>query len=141
MTSRTGEMAYPALELILDVVASWVKKYRDATGSRDELVHWNPAELARTARDLGVSPVELIRMAEKGPHAADRLPRLLRDLGIDPGALSRDDPATMRDMQRLCSACSQKGRCERELLAGTAAANYRHFCPNAMSLERLLAPT
>jgi hypothetical protein len=140
MTSRTDEMTYPTLELILDVVASWVKKYRDATGSRDELVHWNPAELARTARDLGVSPVELVRMAARGLHAADGLPRLLRDLGVDPETLSRDDPAMMRDMQRLCSACSHKRRCERELLAGTAADTYRHFCPNALSLEAVLAP-
>lgn len=140
MTSRTHETTYPALEMFLDAVTNWVKKYRDATGSRDELAHWEPDEIARTARDLGVSPGELIRMAEKGPHAADRLPRLLRDLGVDPGTLSRDDPDMMRDMQRLCSACSHKRRCERELSAGTAADNYRHFCPNALSLETLLAP-
>jgi len=140
MTSRADETTYPALELILDAVANWVKKCRDATGSCDALEHWEPDEIARTARDLGVSPIELVRMAERGPHAADLLPRLLRDLGVDPGTLSRNDPAMMRDMQRLCSACSHKRRCERELSAGTAADNYRHFCPNAMSLETVLAP-
>jgi hypothetical protein len=140
MTSRTAETTYPALELILDAIANWVKKHRDAAGPCDELAHWEPAEIARTARDLGVSPVELIRMAERGPHAADRLPRMLRDIGVDPLTLSRDDPAIMRDMQRLCSACSHKRRCERELSAGTAANHFRNFCPNAMSLEALLAP-
>jgi hypothetical protein len=47
----------------------------------------------------------------------------------------------MRDMQRLCTACSQKRRCKRELAAGTAATNYPGFCPNAISLKTMLAPT
>jgi hypothetical protein len=141
MTRKADEMTYPALEVVLDAVANWFRKHHDAAGSYDELTTWEPEEIARTARDIGVSSDELIRMADKGPHAADQLPRLLHALGVDPGMLSRNDPAMMRDMQRLCTACSRKRRCERELAAGTAANNYRSFCPNATSLETLPAPT
>jgi hypothetical protein len=141
MTSRADETTYPALELILDAVANWVKKHRDAAGLYDELAQWPAEEIARTARDIGVSPDELICMAGKGPHAADQLPRLLHALSVDSGTLSRDDPEMMRDMQRLCTACRHKRRCERELAANSAANNYRRFCPNAVSLETVLAPT
>jgi hypothetical protein len=141
MTSRAVEPTYPALELILDAVANWVRKHRGAAGLRDQWAQWEPEEIARTAHDIGVSPDELIRLAKKGPHAAERLPRLLCAVGVDPWTLSRDDPAMMRDMQRLCTACSHKSRCEREIAAGTAAHNYRSFCPNTASLETLLAPT
>jgi hypothetical protein len=140
MTSRADGTTYPALEMILDAVANWVKKPRGGAGSYDELAQWEPEEIARTARDIGVSPDELICMAGKGPHAADQLPRLLHAVGVDPGTLSRDAPDMMRDMQRLCAACSHKRRCERELAAGTGANNYRSFCPNAVSLETVLAP-
>jgi hypothetical protein len=138
MTSRTHETpAYPTLEPILDVIANWVKKYRYAVGLRNELARCGPDEIARAARDLGVSPGELGRLASKGPHAADQLPKLLRALGVDPKKLSSGDPAMMRDLQRLCITCGQKGRCEHELAAGTAARNFRDFCPNAISLDAL----
>jgi hypothetical protein len=140
MTSRTHEVTYPALEPILDAIAGWLKKRRDAAGSYGELAEWEPEDIARTARDIGVSTDELVRMAKKGPHAADQLPRLLHAIGVDPGTVRRDDPDTMRDMQRLCTACRHKRHCERELAAGTASSNYRGFCPNAVSLETLLAP-
>jgi hypothetical protein len=140
MTSRADETTYPALEMILDAVANWVKTHRSAAGLYGELAQWELEEIARTARDIGVSPDELVRMAGKGPHAADQLPRLLHAVGVDPGTLSRDVPDMMRDMQRLCTACSHKRRCERELAAGTAVNNYRSFCPNAVSLETALAP-
>ena len=140
MTSRTDELpSYPRLEPVLNAIANWIKKYRYAVGLRDELARCGPEEVARTARDLGVSPRELARLADKGPHAAEQLPMLLRALGVDPGKLSRDDPAMMRDLQRLCITCGHKGQCEHELAAGTAAGSYKSFCPNAFSLETLLA--
>ena len=140
MISRTQELpSYPRVEFVLDAIASWVKRYRYAIGLRNELARCGAEEVERAARDIGVSPRELVRLAEKGPHAADQLPKLLRALGVDPRKLDRDDPAMMRDLQRLCISCNQKSRCERELAAGTAAGHFRDFCPNAISLEALLA--
>lgn len=138
MTNRTdAQPAYPILEQVLDAIANWIKKYRYAAGLRDELVHCGPEEVARVANDLGVSPGELARLARAGPHAADELPRLLRALGADPEKLASIDPMLARDLQRVCITCSGKSRCEHELAAGTAAQNYRRFCPNAISLDAL----
>jgi hypothetical protein len=122
---------------ILDAIANWVKKYREAVGLRGEFAHCGAEEVARIAQDVGVSPEELIFVSNKGPHAADELPKLLRALGVDPQKLASDDPAIMRSLQRICISCGAKDRCRHDLAMGTAADNYRDYCPNAMSLDAL----
>lgn len=122
---------------ILDAIANWVKKYRHAVGMRGELAHCGAEEVALIARDIGVSPEELIFVANKGPHAADELPKLLRALGVDPQKLRFDDPGLMRSLQRICISCGHKDRCQHDLAQGTASEHYREYCPNAMSLDAL----
>jgi hypothetical protein len=66
---------------------------------------------------------------------------MLIALAVDPEALAKSNPAVMRDLQRLCVACSQKGRCQHELAEGTAAEHFREFCPNAFTLDALFGRT
>ena len=122
---------------VLDAIANWVKRYRHAVGVRGEFAHCGAEEVALIARDIGVSPVELITIANKGPHAADELPKLLRALGVDPQKLGSNDPALMRSLQRICISCEHKDQCQHDLAAGTVTSNYRDYCPNAMSLDAL----
>jgi len=122
---------------ILDAIANWVKKYRQAVGLRGELANCGAEEVALIARDIGVSPEELRFAASKGPHAADELPKLLRALGVDPQKLASDDPAIMRSLERICISCGHKNQCQHDLAAGTAVSHYRDYCPNAMSLDEL----
>ncbi len=138
MTSRTDGQ-YPFVEAIIDILANRVKKYRYAAGLRYDLARCGPEEVARVARDLGVSPDELVRLGSKGPHAADQLKKLLLALGVYPKELASEDPAMMRDLQRICTTCGCKQRCEHELAAGTAAKHYPNYCPNAVSLDALFA--
>ena len=44
----------------------------------------------------------------------------------------------MRELKWLCITCSNKKRCEHELVKGTAPEHFREFCPNAVSLDELL---
>ena len=129
--------AHGIVEPIWDAIANWVKRYRDALGLRGESASCSAEEVASMARDIGVSAAELKIFVNKGPRAADELPRLLRALGVDPPKLASDDPETMRDLQRLCVTCGEKGRCRHELAAGAAAGRYREYCPNAMTLDAL----
>jgi hypothetical protein len=118
-------------------IADWVKRYREAIGLRSELANCGTEEVASLARDIGVSVEELNFAIQKGPHAADELARLLRVLGVDPQKLVRQDPVVVRNLERVCIACSSKGECRHELAVGTAAANYKSFCPNALTLNEL----
>src|SRR6516162_3608414 len=69
---------------VLDAIADWVKRYREAIGQRNEMANCTPEQVAVIARDMGLSPGELLSITAKGPHSADELPRLLRALGVDP---------------------------------------------------------
>jgi len=124
---------------VLDAIAAWIKKYREAVGTQNELANCTPEQVASIARDMGLSPGELRFMAAKGPHAADELPKLLRALGVDPQQLASKDPSKMRDLQRICVTCAHKGRCQHDLAAGTIAGHYHDYCPNAISIEALFA--
>jgi hypothetical protein len=122
---------------VLDAIADWVKRYREAIGLQNEMANCTPEQVAVIARDMGLSPGELLWISAKGPHAADELPRLLRALGVDPRKLASEDPGTMRDLQRICVTCGHKGQCQHDLARGTAANHYHDYCPNALSLDTL----
>jgi len=135
MSNHTQE--HRTVAPILDAIANWVKKYRQAVGLRGELANCGAEEVALIARDIGVSPEELRFAASKGPHAADELPKLLPALRVDPQKLASDDPAIMRSLERFCISCGHKNQCQHDLAAGTAVSHYRDYCPNAMSLDEL----
>jgi hypothetical protein len=128
---------YPAVEFVLDAVAGWINKYRQASSLYDEFEHCSSEDVMQIAKDLGVPVSELRKLATKGPGAADLMKKMLIALRVDPHALVSTDPAVMRDLQRLCVVCSQKGRCEHELAKGTASEHFREFCPNAFTLDAL----
>ena len=100
--------AQSTVATVLDAIASWVEKYRYAAGLRAELAHCGAEQVARIARDLGMSSDEFVSLASKGQHAADQLARLLRALGVDANKLAFDDPATMRALQQICITCGHK---------------------------------
>ena len=122
---------------MLEAVAGWINKYRQASGLHDEFGHCSPEDVRQIAKDLGVSVSELRKLATKGPGAAELMEKMLIALRVNPHALVNTNSAVMRDLQRLCVVCSQKGRCEHELAKGTASEHYREFCPNAFTLDAL----
>jgi hypothetical protein len=134
---EVGKLHYPTVEIVLDVIAGWINRYRHMNGAHNELGQCTQNDLIRIAKDLGLSVNELRGLATKGPGAADVLQKMLLALSVDPKALAEADPAVMRDLQRICILCSQKGRCQHELTEGTAAEHFREFCPNAYTLDAL----
>jgi hypothetical protein len=137
MNDHTSE--HRTAEPILNAIANWVAGYRRAVGLRGELTKCRPEEVARMAQDIGVSTQELKLYVNKGPHAADELPKLLRALGVDPQQLASESPEKMRDLQRLCITCGDKAQCRHDISAGTIATHYRDYCPNAMSIEAIFS--
>ena len=128
---------FPVLDTMLNSFADWVNNCRSTMGHGAGLARCDRNELMKIAQDLGVSPGELRTLSSRGPEAADLVQKMLQALGVDPKALSQTDPLVMRDLQRLCTTCADKGRCAHELAEGTAAAHFHEFCPNAFTLEAL----
>ena len=133
----TSQPSYPTVDFVLGAIADWVNKYRNTIGHHNELGQCGPDDVMQIAKDLGVPAAELRALVRKGPGAADLLQKMLVALKVNPQALAKSDPAVMRDLQRLCVACSHKKQCEHELAKGTAAEHFHDFCPNAFTLDAL----
>ena len=118
---KIAEPHYPTVEFVLDAIAGWINKYRDLARANREFEHCSQEDVMQIAKDLRL----------------DTLQKMLVALSVDPKVLAESDPALMRDLQRLCIVCGQKGRCQHELARGTAAEHFHEFCPNAYSLDAL----
>ena len=124
---------YPAVQHLMSTFADWLKHRREL----NEIRQLDRADFDRIAHDLRVSPTELDALVQRGPHAADELPVMLRALGVDEHTLARTEPMLLRDMERVCAMCNQKAQCNRDLVAGTAAEHYESYCLNAPTIDRL----
>jgi hypothetical protein len=131
MTAQTKP--YPVFDTLVTAFSDWLKHRREM----NELRELNTSEFDRIASELRVSPGDLTELVRQGPHAADELPQMLKALGIDEEALARTQPLVLRDMERVCAICQQKGPCDRDLEAGTSAEHYQGYCPNAAAIEQL----
>ncbi len=134
MTTTQGE-AYPFVTKVINLFGDWLKQRRELNELMDCAA--DPGELERIARDLNVTPADLEVLVRQGSQSADELPHVLTALDIDEAALSRAEPALLRDMERVCSLCTHKRRCHRELAAGSAAVNYVEYCENADAIDML----
>src|SRR6516165_3519306 len=59
-------------------------------------------EVERIAKDLGLSASELRRVTKLGPGSADLLLRRMAALDLDRKEVSRTEPRTFQDLQRVC---------------------------------------
>ena len=129
----TAQNPYPRVEALIETFGDWLKHRRELS----EVRQLNTGDFDRIANDMGVSPGELDALIRRGPHAADQLPKMLEALGIDEADLARVEPLVLRDMERVCSLCGHKRQCDRDLAAGTSAAHYEGYCPNAPTIDSL----
>jgi|SRR5579862_869334 len=97
------------------------------------------AEVKRIADDIGVSAAELPALNRHGPEAADLLAKRMAALNLDGAEVSREFPVTLHDMQRLCTLCAEKGKCERDLRRHPDDTSWKIYCPNAEALGDLNA--
>ena len=129
----TQDHPYPRVEFLIDTFADWLKHRRELS----EVRQMDRSDFERIASDLRVSPGELDTLVDRGPHAADELPKLLKALGIDQSDLARTEPMVLRDMERVCALCHHKRECDRDLAAGTSAGHYEAYCLNAPTIDAL----
>lgn len=137
MENHPVESTYSVFDGVFGAIARWVKNYRDAIDTGRQLGDCSPDEVAAIARDLMLSPRDLVTLTRRGPDGARLLQQMLKALDVDPAVLARQDPVVMRDLQRLCVSCGYKRQCERDLADGKLADNYHDYCPNAYTLEML----
>jgi hypothetical protein len=117
---------------LTETLLSWWQK----RGALSELER-RGSEVGHIAQDLGVAPGKLRVLAAKRPDSAHLLYQRLALLQLDATRMAAADGATLRDLQRLCTACSSKGRCARDLADLSPTTGWREYCPNARTLDAL----
>ena len=120
---------------VLDAIADWVKSIGRPSAYEMNWRTVTPEQVAAIARDMGLSPGELLSITPKDHTPPMNCQGYSVRFGVDPQKLASEDPGTMRDLQRICVTCGHKGQCQHDLARGTAASHYRDYCPNAISLD------
>jgi hypothetical protein len=128
---------YSVANSVFSALSDWVRKRKLIRQCRQKLDECDSYEVARMARDVGVSPHDLRRMVKLGPDAAKLLLSRMDTLNLNGDALSRSKPGVMRDLQRLCSTCANKKRCKRNLAHDPKNPFWRQYCPNESTLVAL----
>ncbi len=129
---------------IVGAVAEWWRRWTKARSDSSELESCGPGEVEHLAQDLGISASDLRLLASYGPDENELLLGRMTALGVDPDELARYEPATLRELQRLCTMCRTRGRCARDLTreeardsGEPASRDWMDYCPNAVTLKML----
>jgi hypothetical protein len=116
---------------VLDCVRAHVVPGTDlATLTHDDLRH--------IAGDLALAESALLSLSAGAHDNTVLMDRMMRARGLDPEATRHAFAMALRDAERVCSGCTNTGRCRRELDAGTAAAHRHAYCPNAATFDDLV---
>lgn len=121
----------------IGTIAAWLSNAMPH--GRDDLSQCDPQEIESIARDIGLSVPELARAVAGSNGSTAEITRLLAAVALDAKALSTAEPAVMQDLSRLCANCGDKRRCNHDLEVGVAAETYHDYCPNAYTIEALVA--
>ena len=128
---------YSVANSVFSALSDWVRKRKLIRQCRHKLDECDSYEVARMARDVGVSTHDLRRMVKLGPDAAKLLLSRMDALHLNGDALARSKPSVMRDLQRLCSTCGNKKRCKRNLAHDPKNSVWQQYCPNESTLVAL----
>jgi hypothetical protein len=115
----------------------WMQKRKLYRACRESIEACNSEEVARIAHDIGLPPNDLRRIASLGPDAAKLLLDRMRALRLNAKAIEDSEPGTMRDLQRLCSSCTKKKRCRRDLMQDSGDRGWCEYCPSTGTLAML----
>ena len=133
MPSSTTDAANRTTGIADRLLARWRNWWR----TRDELGGLDREELERIAGEFGLSAQDLEDLASRGPGAADLLYERMRALGITRADAERVAHGLMRDLERTCSCCGDKGMCEKDLARHADDPAWKAYCPNAVTLESI----
>jgi hypothetical protein len=137
MAASNPVKKYPTFDSALTALGDWLRLRQRIWQFSRRLDECDSGELGHIATDLGLSAAELRRMAKLGPDAAKLLLDRMTALHLDAEAIAKSEPGTMRDLQRLCSICASKKRCQRDLIHDLDDPVWRQYCPNAGTLDAL----
>lgn len=122
-----------------DVALSFMNRLRHWWRETHDLDRLSRDELGRMAGEFGMTGSELEILAARGPHGADLLYQRMQVLGLTRTEVERVASGMMRDLEKTCSACRDKGRCVRDLESHPSDPVWKSYCPNSESFDDIAA--
>lgn len=116
---------------------SLIRRAKSAISRRRELSGLDAREVEAVARDLNIPPADLVALMSASSEPLDSLAKRLAYEGFSEEALAASHPAELRDLRRVCSLCSSKARCARDLRHKRMATPAK-YCPNEPTLRLLV---
>ena len=129
--STTGRQSL--IERALD----WWRESRATWQRIHELELLSDVDIARMARDIGVTPDEFLRLVSQPNGSAALLERRLAALDLNSEDIREISTLLFADLQRTCALCAEKGRCEHDLDYRPESREWESYCPNAGTLKTL----
>jgi hypothetical protein len=126
-------------QTLLSSIGTWWHNLLKTRATLAEVEGLSDSERSRVAQDLNLNGTELRTLAGKWPDSADLLSQRLVALQLDEPAIARTEPAVLRDMERVCSNCSEKSHCSHDIDANPTSSEWRTYCPNVETLDALEA--
>ena len=120
-----------------DAVGALLDRVRDWWRRQGELSALGNKEIGWVAEDLRISTDTLRDLVTRGPEAANLLYERMQALGISKADVDKAAQGVMRDLQRTCACCNEKGVCEKDLADRPDDPVWKSYCPNAVILESL----
>jgi len=117
-------------------IFDWWCSWRRTRNGLAEL-HRFRTGLELLARDVNLTLGDLRAVAAKWPDDGDPLRGRLRTLQLDPELISSAQSYGLRDLERVCTLCGSKRRCERDLVRNAGSADWRDYCLNVATLDAL----
>jgi hypothetical protein len=118
-------------------VSTLLDRLRDWWRTQVELSRLDSKEIGQVAGDLGLTTDALKDLVARGPDAAHLLYERMEVLGISKADVDRAAHGILRDLQRTCAVCGEKGTCEKDLAKHPDDPVWKSYCPNAVTLESL----
>lgn len=103
---------------------------------RNELQRLDQREIEVIARELNLSRTELAALILKPSGSLQSLSRRLSHAGLAEDHVEEFHGDVLRDLRRVCSQCSSKARCARDLNHARQATPAK-YCPNEQTLRAL----
>jgi hypothetical protein len=108
----------------------WWQNQLAAMRALDELHRSPHAEVLRTASDFGATVQRLKSAAARGPLSGQLMEKMARAYGLEPAALRRTDPNSVREMEERCTFFASRFRCAIDLADADGASRAQAYCDN-----------
>lgn len=119
----------------LQTIWRWFRTHSDKTAC--DLAAIGDREVEQIAKDIGLSPGELYSLTRSDAKGAELLAHRMGALDLDCQEVARLVPETLHDLQRLCTFCSHRKRCARDLACTPQDSRWKDYCPNVATLLAL----